>query len=192
MTERPVTKKLVGIVGAVLVVAGFAILALVARAAWATAPGSPINFAEPRPVPEVSIESIDGETLSSADWRGKVTIVNFWGSWCAPCAIETPAFVALQEKYRDEVQFIGLAIDDTLEAVQAFRERYSVNYPLALAEYEMEDAFGGVIGYPTTFVVDTKGQIVQTHIGLISASIYENEIRALAGLEPLPEPEPGG
>lgn len=141
----------------------------------------------PQPVPELTVTDITGATVSSADWRDKVTIVNLWGTWCAPCEVETPFFVRLQADYREHVQFVGLAVDDSLEQVRAFAEKHQVNYPLALISAEEEALFGNVIGYPTTFIVDQSGRIVQVHVGLVSTKTYEQEIRQLAGFEPLPE-----
>lgn len=191
-----------GTIGIVLVLVGGAGLAVIAAivisGAGQAAGGAPIvgNMSgafleDPQPVPTLSVTDINGGTVSSADWRGIVTVVNLWGTWCGPCRIETPAFVKLQEQYRAHVRFVGLAIDDTPEAVKTFAEEFDVNYPLALISPEEEALFGNVIGYPTTFLVDREGRIVQVHVGLVRAETYEQEIRALAGLPPLP-PESGG
>ena len=66
----------------------------------------------PVAMPAMTFQDLDGKTISTRDWKGKVTIVNFWATWCPPCREEIPAFVTLQEKYRDHVQFIGVSIDD--------------------------------------------------------------------------------
>src|SRR5919197_797923 len=66
-------------------------------------------YRDPTPVPLVELRDLDGRTLSSAGWKGKVTLVNFWATWCPPCREEIPALVALQEKYRDQLQIIGIS-----------------------------------------------------------------------------------
>jgi thiol-disulfide isomerase/thioredoxin len=147
-----------------------------------------IHFAdEPTPMPAVAATDLDGRPVQSGDWAGKVVVVNFWATWCLPCERELPDFVRLQEKYREHVQFVGFAVDAEATAdVRAFVEKYGVNYPIAQVGPELEAQFGGILGLPTSFVVDRQGRVVQTHIGWVSPSIYEQEIRLLAGLEPLP------
>src|SRR5580692_9754482 len=67
----------------------------------------------PSSVKAITMRTIDGETISSGDWHGKVTLVNFWATWCPPCRAEIPDLVALQDKYRDKLQVIGISQDET-------------------------------------------------------------------------------
>lgn len=163
-----------------------------ADADWAAIVGKAaaagVHFDEdPQPMPAIDVADLDGTSVKSNDWTGKVVVVNFWATWCLPCERELPDFVRLQEKYRDHVQFVGLAVDaEKAEDVRAFVEKYNVNYPIAQVGPELEAEFGGILGLPTSFVVDRQGRVVQTHIGWVSPSIYEQEIRLLAGLEALP------
>ena len=69
-------------------------------------------FREPKPVPSFTAHDLEGRLISSADWRGKVTIVNFWATWCGPCRAEIPDLIALQTKYRDRLQIIGISEDE--------------------------------------------------------------------------------
>jgi thiol-disulfide isomerase/thioredoxin len=150
-----------------------------------------VHFVEdPQPMPAVEVPDLTGTFVQSSDWAGKVVVVNFWATWCLPCERELPDFVRLQEKYRDHVQFVGLAVDaEKTEDVQAFVQKYNVNYPIAQVGPELEAEFGGILGLPTSFVVNRQGRVVQTHIGWVSPGIYEQEIRLLAGLEALPPPQ---
>lgn len=145
---------------------------------------APIRFVKnPKPVPEFTATDLDGHPIASADWRGTVTIVNFWATWCVPCLQEIPDFIALQEEYRDHLQIIGLSMDEgPADQVRQFREEHHINYRVAIAEPDLGDKFGGVFALPTTFVLDREGRVVQKHMGLISPAIYEQEVRALAGL----------
>src|SRR5262249_1085529 len=120
----------------------------------------------PPTVPAVTMRTIDGRTISSPDRRGKVTIVNFWATGCPPGRAESPDLVALQEKYRDVVQVIGISEDeDPPEAVRKFADEYHINYPIVMRTEALAKAFPGVYALPTSFVIDRNLQVMQKHVG---------------------------
>ena len=138
---------------------------------------------DPQPVPPLTLTDLDGKTLSSADWRGKVVLLNFWATWCGPCRAEIPDLIRLHEKYADQFLVVGLSTDvDPPKKVKEFAEEMKINYPVAMAPPEIEAKFGGVFGLPTSFILDTEGRLVQKHIGLLDPALYEIEIRALLDL----------
>jgi thiol-disulfide isomerase/thioredoxin len=138
---------------------------------------------EPDAAPEFAVKGMDGKTVSLAGARGKVALLNFWATWCGPCQMEVPDLVELQTKYKDQLQVIGLVVDDTdEEAVRNFAKRYGINYPVAMATNDIRFLFGGVPALPTSFIIDAQGRVVQKHIGLRDPVLYETEIRALLGL----------
>lgn len=153
--------------------------------AAAQSAGLTIQFSDkPVPLPAVSVTDLSGKPLSSADWRGKVVLVNFWATWCGPCRAEIPEFVKMQDRYRDHLVIVGLSVDEgSPDGVREFTRTLGVNYPVAIVDEQVQQAFGGIVGLPTTFVVNPRGQIVQRHMGFIDAAIYEQEVRALAGLQ---------
>ncbi|HYM24875.1 MAG TPA: TlpA disulfide reductase family protein, partial [Vicinamibacterales bacterium] len=69
-------------------------------------------FRDPKPVSEFAVRTIDGHDLTSASLRGRVTIVNFWATWCPPCRAEIPDLVKLQDKYRNQLQIVGISEDE--------------------------------------------------------------------------------
>ena len=138
---------------------------------------------EPLPVNEVAMEALDGRSMSTADWQGKVALVNFWATWCGPCREEIPHLIQLQERYPDHLQVVGVSTDEGDPAdVAAFAERMGVNYPIVMATEDLYREFPGVFALPTSFIVDPGGSIVQTHVGLISPNIFEQEVRHLTAL----------
>jgi thiol-disulfide isomerase/thioredoxin len=138
---------------------------------------------DPDPAPEFAAKGMDGKTVSLAAAHGKVVLLNFWATWCGPCRLEVPDLVELQTKYKDQLQVIGLVVDDTdEEAVRDFAKKYSINYPIAMATDAMRIQFGGVPALPTSFIIDAQGRVVQKHIGLRDPALYETEIRALLGM----------
>ena len=115
-----------------------------------------------------------GKPQAMAQWRGKVLVVNYWASWCAPCVEEMPAFSRLQEKYAARgVQFVGIGIDDA-EKMQAFVRRTPVAYPLLVG-----DAAGSqtpalqVRGLPTTVVIDRDGRLEGSRLGRLDEATLE-------------------
>jgi len=132
---------------------------------------------------DFTIRDLDGRTISLASLRGKVTLVNFWATWCGPCRAEIPDLVALQQKYRDQLQILGISEDEASpETVKQFAAKFNVNYPVAMVTPELEKLFGNVSALPTTFVIDREGRVVQKHVGMLTKAITEAETRSLAGL----------
>lgn len=137
----------------------------------------------PATAPEFSVTTLDGRTISSSDLRGKVTLVNFWATWCGPCRREIPDLVALQEKYRDSLVIIGVSEDEgPVENVKKFAAEHKVNYPIVMTTAELQKAFPGVNALPTTFVLDRELRIAQKHVGMLDPTRTERETLALAGL----------
>jgi thiol-disulfide isomerase/thioredoxin len=122
-----------------------------------------------------------GKTVRLSDYAGKVVIIDFWATWCPPCRAEVPDFVRLQSKYRDQgLVILGLSLDENGEKlVRDFANEYNVNYPMLLANPGTATQFGGIVGIPTTFVLDRKGRIVQKFIGQTSLKTFEETVTPL-------------
>jgi thiol-disulfide isomerase/thioredoxin len=143
-----------------------------------------IRFAkDPSPTPPFLVSDLRGQTVSTAQLHGKVVIVNFWATWCPPCREEIPGLIALQNKYKDRLQVIGVSVDEDAPAsfVKAFADREGINYPIVMGT-EIAKEYGGVPALPTSFVVNTDGRVVQKHVGLLNPAETENEVRALLNL----------
>jgi thiol-disulfide isomerase/thioredoxin len=137
----------------------------------------------PDAAPEFILEGLDGKPLSLAAARGKVVLLNFWATWCGPCRAEIPDLIALQQKYRDQLQIIGLTVDDDdASMIKEVVAETHINYPVGVSSQEVRMQYGGIAALPTSFVLDAQGRIVQKHEGLRDPALYETEIRALLGL----------
>jgi thiol-disulfide isomerase/thioredoxin len=148
------------------------------------APPKVIRFASnPEPMPPFLVNDLDGGTLSTAEWRGKVVIVNFWATWCPPCREEIPEMIELAARYKDRLQIVGVSEDDdaTPEEVRAFGREANINYPIVMGSSGISREYGGVPALPTAFLVNTDGRIVIKHVGLYPTEVYDREIRALLG-----------
>ncbi len=140
-------------------------------------------FRNPAAAPALSAVDLDGHRVTSAAFRGKVVLINFWATWCPPCRAEIPELIALQEKYRDRLQIIGISEDEApAEVVKKFVADHSINYPVLMMTAEIEKQFPGISALPTSFVVDRESRIVQKHVGMLTARTTEFETRHLAGL----------
>jgi thiol-disulfide isomerase/thioredoxin len=156
------------------------------RATDAPPAGGPavIHFAkDPSPTPPFLVSDLNGETVSTAQLKGKVVLVNFWATWCPPCREEIPELIALQEKYKDRLEIIGVSMDEdsTPADVNAFAAKAGINYPIVMGK-DIAKEYGGVPALPTSFVVNKDGGIVQKHVGVLQRDEIETEIRALLGM----------
>jgi thiol-disulfide isomerase/thioredoxin len=138
---------------------------------------------DPDPAPDFKLKALAGTELTLEAFRGKVVLLNFWATWCGPCREEIPELVALQNRYKDRLQIIGLVVDDDDEKeIHKVIDSEGINYPVALADSETRFAYGGIAALPTVFVINTEGRVVQKHVGLFNPALYEAEVRALLGL----------
>ncbi|MGC1687856.1 MAG: TlpA disulfide reductase family protein [Candidatus Acidiferrales bacterium] len=145
---------------------------------------SVIHFVKnPEPIPLFMAHDLDGNVISTAAYKGKVVLVNFWATWCPPCREEIPELIKLQDKYKDQMQVLAISEDEAPpEALKAFARQAHINYPVMKVTQEIETDFGGVPALPTLFVINKDGGIVQKHVGFYPVAVYDREIRALAGL----------
>ena len=137
----------------------------------------------PAPMPTFSLKDLDGKPIDSSRLAGKVVLLNFWATWCPPCRAEIPDLVALQQKYPDQIQIIGVSEDDAPpDVVREFVAEHKMNYPVAMTTPEMERAFPGIDALPTSFLIDREGRVARKHVGMLNPTVTELEARALAGL----------
>jgi cytochrome c biogenesis protein CcmG/thiol:disulfide interchange protein DsbE len=114
------------------------------------------------PAPDFSLTDLQGQPLQLASFRGKVILLDYWATWCAPCKIEVPHLVEFQKKYGSQgLQIIGISMDDDFAPVQTFARDFAINYPIALGSAKLAQAYGGVLGLPVAFLIDRNGRIVK-------------------------------
>lgn len=130
--------------------------------------------------PDLRLTTIKGQEFRLADYKGKVVLLNFFGSWCGPCRKEAPELVKLQTKMASQgLQIIGLAVSSPLKDVEAFMAKYKINYPVALYGEKELRSYGGVRAVPTTFFVDKKGNMAGGVEGLVPAKTLEEKVKEL-------------
>jgi peroxiredoxin len=113
--------------------------------------------------------ALDSPTFNLAEHRGKPVVVNFWATWCEPCRVEVPGFVDLQEEFGDDVVFVGVSMDEGgFDTIRPFARQFDVNYPMVMDRNRLFSEFGGRGIIPTTYVIDTEGQVRAVHQGIIT------------------------
>jgi thiol-disulfide isomerase/thioredoxin len=130
--------------------------------------------------PAWELKDLDGQVVKSSEFLGKVVILNFWATWCAPCKAEIPGFIALQKQYGDRgLVVIGVSLDDQGPVVvKHFMADFEMNYRVVLGDVALMQAFGGT-AIPTTVIINRVGKIVARHVGFTPRETFEDEIKPL-------------
>ena len=137
----------------------------------------------PTAIPELTMKTLDGRTITNKDLAGKVAIFNFWATWCPPCRAEIPDLIKLQEQYKDHLVVIGISSDEgPTDVVSKFAAEFRISYPIVMETPELTSAFPGIFALPTTFVVGPDLKMMQKHVGQIRPAQLELETRVLAKL----------
>jgi cytochrome c biogenesis protein CcmG, thiol:disulfide interchange protein DsbE len=120
---------------------------------------APIALAKRVPAPTLREPALGGGTVDLARMRGRPVVINFFASWCAPCKAEGAAFADAASTYRGRVQFVGVAIDDSRSGALSYTHRYGWNWPIVFDPHDHLVEPFGLLGKPTTFVLDANGRV---------------------------------
>jgi len=141
------------------------------------------------PAPEATFKDLDGKDVPLSQFKGKVVLVNFWATWCEPCQVEIPWLIEMQQKYSSKgFTILGVDVDDegnNVVSAYTAKERFNVNgqklamnYPILRGNDAVADKFGGLLGYPTSFLISRDGKVVKKFQGLISYAEIANAIES--------------
>lgn len=136
------------------------------------AKSAPLNY---------TVKDMNGVDVKLSSFKGKVIVLNFWATWCGPCKVEIPALVELQKQYAGDVVVLGMSVDDPVEKLKPFAEKYKINYPVlvGLGREDVQDAFGPLYGIPVTVFIGRDGKICRVHNGIAAKGDIERPIKAL-------------
>jgi peroxiredoxin len=131
--------------------------------------------------PNFSLQTQNGKAIELSKLKGKVVLVNFWATWCPPCRAEIPDFIEVYNTYKSKgFEIVGIALDeDGWSKVAPYIEKVKMNYPVVLGSAEVVQQYGGIEAIPTTFIVDKKGYIVASQVGLVSKELLEQKLKSL-------------
>ena len=130
--------------------------------------------------PDFSLSDANGSIVSLSSLRGRVVLVNFWATWCAPCRVEMPWFAELQRQRGNEgLAVVGISVDeDGWTSVRPYATAHHIDYRLAVDTAAIAQAYD-VDALPATFLIDRDGRVAFAHRGLVPRETYEQEISAL-------------
>jgi len=171
--------KLLSIIAGVTLLVALTLVAFLQFGANRSVPADVANEVAAKPPPDGSVAagkeaadfkltSLDGQSIALSSLRGKVVFLNVWATWCPPCREEMPAIEALYEKFKDDKNFVVLAVSQDTDGsgpVAAYVKKNGFRFDVLLdPENKVGEAYD-VSGIPETFIIDQRGRIVAHHVG---------------------------
>jgi cytochrome c biogenesis protein CcmG, thiol:disulfide interchange protein DsbE len=130
-------------------------------------------------------EDLNHQRIDLAAYRGRVVLLTFWATWCAPCQIEMPHFIEWQNRYGpDGLQIIGISMDDDAGPVLTLTRKRKVNYPIVMGDQKLGTLYGGILGLPVTYLIDRNGMVSAKFKGESSLVNMESKIEILLNQKP--------
>ena len=130
--------------------------------------------------PTWELVGLDGKSVSSSKYEGKIVILNFWATWCPPCREEIPDFMKLHDDYKDkDVVVLGISLDSGLGPVKRFVRTQKLNYPVLMGNGKLVDELGNFSAIPQTFIIDGEGRIHTQFQGLVKFEALEKKLKTL-------------
>ncbi len=133
-------------------------------------------------MPQFSLSSaVSGQTVSSVAFKGKVLLVTFFATWCPPCRHEIPNLIQLNKKFGPQgFSVIGLSVDQGGSGIVAkLVKKENINYPVLMSTRSTARDFGGIVGIPTSFLVNRAGNVVKRYPGYTSRALLEKDIQSV-------------
>lgn len=128
-------------------------------------------------LPDLSLVDLNSRPLKTSAFKGKVLLVNFWAAWCGPCTAEVPEFLAMRKKYQAQgFEIVGVSIDDDEHELRSFVAKSGIDYPIVIGNEKITDAFGGVLGLPTTYIIGRDGKVHGKQVGVTDFAALERQI----------------
>lgn len=135
----------------------------------------------------IPLPDLTGRIRQISEWRGKVVLVNFWATWCAPCREEIPMLVSLRGKYASNgLEIVGIAVDSASK-VGEYASKYKISYPVLVADgggIDLMRKLGNTAGaLPYTVILDRRGAIVRRKLGILRRREVERQIKDMLRID---------
>jgi peroxiredoxin len=149
---------------------------LSARPTFCDANAKPANM-------NFTVKDMTGKSVKLSDYKGKVVLLNFWATWCGPCKVEIPGFVALQDEFKNKgFTVIGISTDDAPEDLRKFAAEFKMNYPVLVGRDRgdiTDDAYGPMWGIPISFLIGKDGTVCRKIMGFASKEQLEQQLKEM-------------
>jgi thiol-disulfide isomerase/thioredoxin len=145
---------------------------------FAALPASAAPLAPGTRAPDFTRTTLGGKSVSLAAAHGKLVLLDFWASWCAPCLVEMPHLVALKKRHAGRLEIIGIAMDDNKASAAEAIKRFPVNYPVAIGDTALGKLYGGILGLPEIYLIGRDGRVVESWRGDFRADALDANIDA--------------
>jgi cytochrome c biogenesis protein CcmG, thiol:disulfide interchange protein DsbE len=133
-----------------------------------------------KPAPAFTRTDLNGRRVRLRDYRGKVVLLNFWATWCAPCLQELPRFSDWQTRYGTAgLQILAVSMDDSDAPVRTLEQNFRPTFPVVMGDARLGTRFGGVLGLPITYLIDRKGLVIARLEGATDLDALELQIHSL-------------
>lgn len=125
--------------------------------------------------------AVTGATINSTDFTGKTLLITFFATWCPPCMQEVPTLIELHQQFsKADFSVIGMAVDQGgADVVATLVKKRAINYPVVMADETTAHNFGGIVGIPTSFLINKEGNVVKKYPGYIPHSVLEQDIKKI-------------
>lgn len=131
------------------------------------------------PAPDFELETLTGERIRLVELRDSVVMLNFWATWCGPCALEMPLIQERFEQNTPALRVLGINFAEPVKEVQDFVDQYGLTFDVLLDPEASVQQLYKVRGYPTTYVIDKEGIIRTHHIGIMSENQLDQYLENL-------------
>ena len=130
-------------------------------------------------------KTIGGLEINSESCKGKVTLIVYWATWCAPCREEIPTLIALRNDFsKDEIEIIGVSVDEAYKSIEHFVTTNKINYDIVKNNESLDQAFGPIRYIPTIVILDQGGKVHQRHTGVVGPNILRGQVHLLLEKKP--------
>lgn len=132
--------------------------------------------------PDFTLQTMEGNTFTLSDHEGKIVVLNFWATWCAPCRKEIPDFMELHKELNDDgVLFAGVSLDEEgWEKVRPYANDMGINYPIMVDDGNVSRQYGPIRAIPTTFIINKKGKVEYVAPGMLTKEKLQPVLQKLA------------